>query len=154
RKSLGLPLRLENDAHAALLGEWRFGAGRGADDLVMITLGTGIGTSVLLGGRALRGRHAQAGNLGGHFVVDPKGFPCVCGSRGCLEAQQHRHAIRTLARDDPRFASSALSLESSIDYASLFRLRESDELARSLLERSFNLWGMLVVSLIHQFDPQ
>lgn len=151
-RETGLPLRIENDAHAALLGEWRYGAGRGCDDLVMVTLGTGIGTSVLLGGKALRGRHAQAGNLGGHFVMDPNGFACVCGGRGCLEAQQHRVAINQLARADGRYSTSALEGIADISYGDLFRLAEGDELARALRDRSMALWGSMVVSLIHQFD--
>ncbi|MFT3787014.1 MAG: ROK family protein [Tepidisphaeraceae bacterium] len=152
-REFGLPLRIENDAHAALLGEWRFGAGRDCDDLVMITLGTGIGTSVLIGGKPLRGRHGQTGNLGGHVVVDPNGFNCVCGGQGCIEAQQHLCAVEQIARSDARFVSSALRSAEQIDYATLFALRDTDDLARDLLTRTLDLWGILVVTLIHQFDP-
>lgn len=152
REELDLPVRVENDAHAAILGEWRFGAGRGCDDLVMMTLGTGIGTSVIINGHPLRGKHAQAGNLGSHMVLDPHGFSCVCGARGCGEAQQHLNAIGQLARADPDFARSALATESTIDYAALFRLSDGDALAKRLLERSLDIWGTMAVSLVHQFD--
>jgi glucokinase len=152
KSEFNLPMKIENDAHAAILGEWRFGAGRGSNDLVMATFGTGIGTSVIIGARPLRGRHASAGNLGAHFVVEPNGFPCVCGSRGCLEAQQHRKAVESIARADARFVTSALSKEASIDYAAIFRLASTDALAHDLLNRSIGLWSALVVTLTHQFD--
>ncbi|MEI6197706.1 MAG: ROK family protein, partial [Verrucomicrobiota bacterium] len=60
RQEFNLPLAIENDARLALIGEWKFGAGRGSDDVVMITLGTGIGTSAVIQGRVLRGQHGQA----------------------------------------------------------------------------------------------
>lgn len=154
RAEFGLPIKVENDAHAAILGEWRYGAGRGCDDLVMMTLGTGIGTSVIIGGRPLRGKHAQAGNLGSHMILDPHGFPCVCGAQGCGEAQQTRTAINELARRDPDFNSSALSGLGEIDYAALFRLASSDPLAQRLLTRSLDIWGTMAASLVHQFDPE
>ena len=66
---LGLPLAIENDARMALIGEWKSGAGRGVNNLVMITLGTGLGTCALIEGRVMRGCHGQAGVLGGHFTV-------------------------------------------------------------------------------------
>ncbi len=68
-EALGLELVIENDARLALLGEWKAGAGRGRDNLVMVTLGTGLGTSALMEGRLVRGKHGQAGVLGGHFTV-------------------------------------------------------------------------------------
>lgn len=65
QETLSLPLLIDNDARMALLGEWRAGAGRGSDDLVMVTLGTGVGTAVLIEGVVVRGKHGQAGVLGG-----------------------------------------------------------------------------------------
>ena len=146
------PVRIENDAHAALLGEWKHGAGKGCDDLVMMTLGTGVGTSVIINGKPLRGKHAQAGNLGSHMILDPDGYPCVCGARGCGEAQQHRNVVAQLAKADPGFAKSALSQATDIDYAALFRLSPTDRLAARLLKRSMDIWGTMAVSLAHQFD--
>lgn len=153
RDRFGGGFRIENDAHAAMLGEWRRGAGQGFENVLMITLGTGIGTSVVLGGRALRGPHAQAGNFGGHYVMDPNGFDCPCGNRGCVEAMQNVNALTRLAQADPRFGESSLSQHDRIDYAPLFAAAPHDALARDLLNRSLDIWGSLVVSLIHQFTP-
>ena len=82
-----LPLRLENDARTALLGEWYAGAGRGSNDIVMLTLGTGIGGAAMIDGKLLRGKHFQAGCLGGHLGVNHKGRLCACGNIGCVEAE-------------------------------------------------------------------
>lgn len=153
--SFGLPIKIENDAHAALLGEWRYGAGIGCDHIVMLTLGTGIGSSVILDGRPLRGRTGQAGNLCGHLVCDPDGPACGCGGRGCYEAMQHLHHVRILARSDNAYSNSVLANTPEFDYAQLFRsATDGDALAIRLRDRSLSILSSLVISLIHTFDPQ
>jgi len=82
---LGLPVRLENDANAAALAEWRYGAGRGSDNLVYLTMSTGVGAGLILGGRLHRGHRGRASEFG-HTCVEWDGEPCACGQRGCLEA--------------------------------------------------------------------
>jgi len=84
-RALGRPVGLENDANAAALAEWRFGAGRGARDLVFLTMSTGVGGGLVLGGRLHRGLFSAAGEVG-HIPVEWDGEPCACGQRGCLEA--------------------------------------------------------------------
>jgi glucokinase len=84
-EALGRPVAIENDANAAALAEWRFGAGRGCDDLVFLTMSTGIGGGLVLGGRLVRGVASSAGELG-HMPVEWEGERCSCGLRGCLEA--------------------------------------------------------------------
>jgi glucokinase len=154
-QTFDIPARVENDAHAALLGEWQFGAGKGVDNFIMITLGTGIGTSVLIGGRPLRGTHHQAGVLGGHLIVEPNGRRCICGARGCFEAQCGSWAVPQIAREEPDFGSSKLSKEPQIDYATIFRLAESgDPVSVRLRDRALDWWSALLVTLIHSFDPE
>jgi glucokinase len=155
RQRLGVPLKIENDAHAALLGEWRFGAGRGVDDLVSVTLGTGIGTSVLIGGRALRGKHHQAGVLGGHFWVVPDGKDCPCGGKGCFETECGSRGLPERAKAHPKFGSSRLAREPVIDYEAVFRLAaDGDAVAIDLRDRAIEWWGCVVVTLINAYDPQ
>jgi glucokinase len=83
--ALGRPVHLENDANAGALAEWRFGAGRGRRDVAFLTMSTGIGGGLVLGGRLHRGAGWNAGEIG-HVSVEPDGEPCDCGLRGCLEA--------------------------------------------------------------------
>ena len=92
---------LENDANAAALGEQWMGAGRGVDDLVLLTLGTGIGGGIISGGRILRGYVGMAGEIG-HISVVPNGNPCGCGNQGCLE----KHASATAVYGDGAFDAS------------------------------------------------
>lgn len=78
------PIRIDNDANAAALGEARFGVGRGADSLLYVTVSTGVGGGWVLNGRLWRGHQSLAGEIG-HTVVDPAGPECLCGKRGCVE---------------------------------------------------------------------
>ena len=80
----GMPVRVDNDANVAALGEYRFGAGKGHKDMFYITVSTGVGGGWILNGRPWRGAEGMAGEIG-HTVVDPSGPICLCGKRGCVE---------------------------------------------------------------------
>jgi glucokinase len=80
----GVPVRVDNDANVAALGESHFGAGRGCDSLFYITVSTGVGGGWILNGKPWRGHESMAGEIG-HTVVDPQGPICLCGKRGCVE---------------------------------------------------------------------
>ena len=82
---LNVPCTLGNDANAAALGEWKYGAGRGCDDLLVVTLGTGLGSGFIVNGQLLLGPFGNAGELG-HVITVIDGRPCTCGRKGCLEA--------------------------------------------------------------------
>jgi glucokinase len=94
---LHAPVILENDANAAALGEQWIGAGRGVRDLVLLTLGTGIGGGIICDGKMVRGFMGMAGELG-HITVVPNGNPCGCGNRGCLEKHASATAITAMAK--------------------------------------------------------
>ena len=94
---VGLPVVVENDANAAAWGEYRFGAGQGHDDVVCITLGTGLGGGIIIGGRLHRGRVGVAGEFG-HIRVVPDGLLCGCGSQGCWEQYASGRALVRYAR--------------------------------------------------------
>jgi glucokinase len=83
-REFGAPAAVENDANVAALGEHHFGVGRGVDDLMYVTISTGVGGGWILGGRPWRGHGGMAGEIG-HTVVDPTGPLCLCGKRGCVE---------------------------------------------------------------------
>ena len=93
-----VPVMVDNDANTAAWAEWRFGAGRGEPDLVMITLGTGIGGAILEDGRVKRGRFGVAGEFG-HMQVVPGGHRCACGNRGCWEQYSSGNALVREARE-------------------------------------------------------
>jgi glucokinase len=94
---LGVAAYIENDASAAALGEFRFGAGRGTRHLLHATLGTGIGGGIVIEGKLYRGAKGLAGEIG-HIIIDPRGPRCNCGSRGCLEAMVSGVAFAERAR--------------------------------------------------------
>jgi len=155
RDTLGLPLVIENDARMALLGEWQAGAGRGSEDLVMVTLGTGVGTAALMGGHLVRGKHGQAGVLGGHMTVQQGGRRCTCGNRGCAEAEASTQVLPAIAPLRPDFAQSALRDCSVIDYAAVMRLaREKDCCAAVLRSQAIEIWSSVIVNMIHAYDPE
>jgi len=97
---------IENDTNLATLAEHRLGAARGADNVLMVTLGTGIGGGVVLGGRVLTGSSGFAAEVG-HMVVDPSGPPCPCGRRGCWERLASGGALGRLAGEAARAGSLA-----------------------------------------------
>jgi glucokinase len=97
-RRLGMKVILENDANAAALGEKWLGAARDYDDMLMLTLGTGVGGGIVLGGRVWHGMRGMAGEPG-HITVEPEGPPCPCGNRGCLEQYASATAVVRMARE-------------------------------------------------------
>jgi glucokinase len=97
-RRVGLPVRLENDANAATWGEFRFGAARDVDDVVLLTVGTGLGGGIVADGRLLRGARGIAGELG-HVRVVPGGRRCGCGNLGCWEQYASGSALTREARE-------------------------------------------------------
>jgi glucokinase len=91
-----MPVVLDNDGNAAALGEFWAGAGRGCRDMVLLTLGTGVGAGVILDGKLLRGHFENAAELG-HMIVQAEGEPCPCGQRGCLERYASAAAVARFA---------------------------------------------------------
>jgi glucokinase len=154
-REFGLPLAIENDARMALIGEWRHGAGRECDNLVMMTLGTGIGTAALLEGRIVRGVHGQAAILGGHTTIRYGGRRCNCGNIGCAEAEASTATLAQLTRDRADFAESTLAREATVDFSAVFRHAASgDPCAAAIRDHSHCVWSSLAVNLIQLFDPE
>jgi glucokinase len=141
---LGSPVILENDANAAALGEKWMGAGRGVEDLVLLTLGTGIGGGIISDGKVLHGYLGMAGELG-HLTVEPHdGAACGCGSSGCLEAHASATAITRMARE-----AGLGELSSAGVYE---RAVEGDGEARKIFWRMGTALGRGLALLINTFN--
>jgi glucokinase len=154
RREFDLPLRLDNDARLALLGECYAGAAQGETEVVMFTLGTGIGGVAMIDGRLLRGKHDQAGVLGGHVPVTLSGRRCTCGGLGCAESEAAGWSLPLVAREWPGFGASALA-SGKIDFENLFSCaRSGDRVAQELVDHCLKVWGAAAVAAIHAFDPE
>jgi glucokinase len=154
-ESLGVRFEIENDARMALLGESYAGAARGFEDIVMVTLGTGIGGATMIQGQLLRGKHSQAGCLGGHLPVLFTGRRCTCGAIGCAEAEAAGWSLPEVCRSTRDFASSPLSKENAITFERLFHYADAgDQVAIEVRERCLAVWGAATVALIHAYDPE
>jgi glucokinase len=157
----GVPSVVDNDVNAALYGEYRYGAGRGCRDLVMIALGTGVGGGVLLGERLHRGAACGAGEIG-HMVLDLEGPLCGCGNRGCLEAYAGSVAILRAARErvrDPEASAGfrALLQEEGTELTTrvLHELAEQgDTTARDLFAVAGRRLGQAVANVANLLEPE
>lgn len=153
--ALGLKLSMENDARTALIGEWKFGKAKEYENVVLMTLGTGVGSSAVIEGKLLRGKHFTAGILGGHFTINYKGNICNCGNKGCVETEASTWCIAGKVRHSNGFAASQLSKEEIIDFESVFRCAEnSDALATQIRNESLDAWAACAINLIHAYDPE
>lgn len=152
--SFNMPLRLENDARLALRGEMSAGAAKGFSDVVLFTLGTGIGGVAAMDGRPLRGAHGQAGVLAGHVPVRMGGRCCTCGGHGCAEAEASGWALPAICREWPGFETSVLA-QRNLNFLELFRAAgEGDRVAIEVRDHCMEVWGMMTVAAVHAFDPQ
>ena len=144
-RRLGLPVGIDNDANAAAIAEWTAGAGRGTKDMIMLTLGTGVGGGLILGGKPYRGSVGAGGELG-HVVIVHDGLPCSCGGLGHLESYVSGTAADEVAREV--FGPAA-------DAHRLVRLgNEGDPQALELLTEIGRKLGSGLGSLINTFDPE
>jgi len=153
-EELGLPIAVENDARLALLGEWYAGSGTSSNDIVMMTLGTGIGGVAMIDGRLLIGKHFQAGCLGGHLAARFDGAPCNCGGIGCAESEASGWALPRICTSWPAFDASSLA-GAELNFQNLFQAAdEGDSVALAVREHCIRVWARTAASLIHAYDPE
>jgi glucokinase len=175
-REFGLYARLENDANAGALAEWRFGAGQGKRSVVYMTMGTGIGGGLVLDGRLYRGANGNAGEVG-HMRVVPEGGPlCGCGKRGCLEAYCSGPSIARRAQEDlmraqeelgrthrapgnaPAAGAAILKLAGSVEAVTAEHLfaaaRQGDALAERLVDETAHLLGVGLANIIQALNPE
>ena len=153
-----VPVCAENDARVALIGEVLWGSARGKRNVVMLTLGTGVGGAVLVDGVILQGANGAAGHLG-HTTIDPRGGLCICGNYGCLETHFSSRAIESdYWAHIHRAAPATLSISSTGEVPNpeaIFRAAaDGDECARYVVDRALEYLGAALVSFLHTFDPE
>ncbi len=159
-EKLSLPVSLTNDANAAALGEAKFGAGKNYEDSIFITLGTGVGSGIILGGKVFEGSHG-AGAEAGHMVIEVGGIPCTCGRRGCFEQYASASA---LVRDTKRAMfehKDSLLWEltggdpEKVDGKTAFAAaREKDAAATQVVRNYIMYLGEGVLNLVSIFRPE
>jgi len=157
---IDVPVFADNDARVALAGEMVWGAAKGYENVVMLTLGTGVGGAVIANGHLLRGHAGVAGQLG-HLTVDPDGPLCSCGNRGCLEtvfsaraiegeawSAVHRGCPSTLTRlfrEQPQLATCRTIFQAA---------SEGDDLSQSIIAKAIHGLAAAIAGLLHVFDPE
>jgi glucokinase len=141
----GLPVGIDNDANAAAIGEWRAGAARGAQHVIMLTLGTGVGGGLILDGRPYRGATGSGAELG-HIVIEYDGPPCGCGGRGHLETFSAGPAADA--------AASRLFGEGSKAEQLVERAQAGEGEAVEALAEIGRRLGVGIISLVNVFEPE
>jgi glucokinase len=151
---LGLPVQLQNDANAAVLGEWLFGPNAGVNNLILLTLGTGVGGGVIMDGRLLQGADYAAAELG-HICIQPGGAVCGCGKKGCLEAYVGSAGIRRIAQQFLSQGGDTLLSADTLDTRSIHEAAgKGDAMARAILHQVGERLGQGIGTLIDVFNPE
>jgi glucokinase len=157
---LGVPCLLDNDANAAAWAEYRFGAGREAREMLLVTVGTGIGGGIVTGGRLLRGAHGFAAEIG-HIIVEPGGPVCGCGNLGCWEQVASGRAIQRMGRQaaadhpDSVLASLAKGNPSAVTGPMVTEAaKRGDDLARRVVAQVGRRLGEGIAGLVNVLDPE
>jgi glucokinase len=145
RERHGLPVGIDNDANAATIGEWRAGAAKGARNVVMLTLGTGVGGGLVLNGRPFRGTTGVGSELG-HIVIGRDGPPCGCGGHGHLESYASGRAADRAARE--------LYGEGADGHRLVTRARNGERAALDALAEIGRWLGAGVASFVNVFEPE
>ncbi|HUY28840.1 MAG TPA: ROK family protein [Candidatus Binataceae bacterium] len=154
---LGMRVAIENDANAWALGEFWCGAARGRRDVVLLTLGTGVGGGLIVGGKIVHGRSGMAGELG-HVTVEPDGLQCDCGARGCVEAYASSSGMRAMVamRLRARAPIPAEYLDAGGNFSvrrMTARARAHDRLALEVFASAGRYLGIALASLLNIFNP-
>jgi len=153
----GIPVSLTNDANAAAVGEMTYGAARGMKNFIMITLGTGVGSGIVINGEVVYGHDGFAGELGHTCVVRHNGRPCNCGKSGCLETYCSATGVARTARewlemsDEPSLLRSLDKISSKDVYDAA---KEGDKLALKIFEYTGTILGQKLADFIEFSAPE
>ncbi len=158
----GVPVKVENDANAAAVGEWAAGAAKGKKDVLYLTVSTGIGAGLILNNRLYRGSRGLAGEAG-HIPVNPDGVICGCGRSGCLETEASGTAIARLAAQAATTGKSEMLLAyhqkkasaGGIEAEDVFAAaKRGDETAQRIIRRTTGYLAMGIAGMINMFNPE
>ena len=159
RSLLNVPVVIDDDAHCAALGEARMGAAQGMDNAVYVTISTGIGAGVIIGGNIYRGAHGFAGEVG-HITIEAAGPQCSCGNFGCFEAMASGSAIAALAKQEVMDGDDTVLSKFKEDLSKLsaehvvIAAEAGDTLALRIIESAGTYAGIGLAAVASAFDPQ
>ena len=155
----GKPAALENDANTACWGEYTVGAGKGINDMVFFTLGTGIGGGIICGGKLIHGFADSAAELG-HIIIYPDGRLCGCGQKGCVEAYASanstaKRAIEAIQNGNQSSPKKVLEEKGDITSRNVYEhLAAGDKLAKQITDETAKALALVCINVLHTTEPQ
>ncbi len=158
-EKLGIPVSVANDANAAALGEAKYGAGKNYQDSILITLGTGVGSGIVIGGKIFEGFHG-AGGEAGHMVIEVGGIPCGCGRRGCFEQYASASALlretkRAMFENKDSLMWSLVGDVEKVDGKTAFdAAKAGDAAAQKVIKNYIMYLGEGILNLVGILRPQ
>lgn len=155
KEKYNIPVYLDNDANAAAIGEYMFGAGKGKESIVYFTVSTGVGGGAVLDGKVYRGHTSNALEIG-HTTVDPNGPRCNCGNLGCLEAMSSGTAIAKKGKEavSTNVETSLKKYDTVTSYEVFKEAEAGDEVAKDIMDNALTYLGIGVANAIATFDPE
>lgn len=155
KEKYNIPVYLDNDANAAAIGEYMFGAGKGKESIVYFTVSTGVGGGAVLDGKVYRGHTSNALEIG-HTTVDPNGPRCNCGNLGCLEAMSSGTAIAKKGKEavSTNVETSLKKYDTVTSYEVFKEAEAGDEVAKDIIDNALTYLGIGVANAIATFDPE
>lgn len=155
KNKFNVPVYLDNDANVAAIGEFMLGAARGTENMVYITVSTGVGGGAVINGKIYRGNTSNALEIG-HTTILPDGPRCNCGNHGCVEALASGTAIAKRAKEaiERGLDTTLASYENVTSYEVFREAEKGDTVAKDILDRSLNYLGICVANTITSFDPE
>jgi glucokinase len=159
-QKLGLPVYMTNDVRAAAWGEWKYGSGKGINDLVLLFVGTGVGGGIITGGKVLSGCSNIGGELG-HMTIAHNGRKCRCPNKGCLEAyvggwaiaERVQEAIQTMSVEGKNILTIAGSVNNVTSITLNQAYRRGDLLARVLVQETGRFLATGIINIVNIFNP-
>lgn len=156
-KNTGLPVKIANDANVAALGEAKFGAGKEYSDSVLITLGTGVGGGIVIGGKLFEGNKSAGAEIG-HMIIEKDGSPCTCGCRGCFEAYSSASALIKKTREEmaehPESSMWKTYTLETVNGKTAFDYMDDDYTANKIIDWYTDYLAVGITNIANVFRPQ